>query len=313
MCRLFGLHAGMEAVKATFWLLKAPDSLAAQSQRAPDGTGIGVFNGSGPPTVSKQPMAAWQDSDFAASARTLEGTTFLAHVRYASTGAHTMENTHPFVQDGRLFAHNGVVQALAQLDAHIGERGGAGLVQGETDSERLFALVTAEARRNGGDVGAALSVAMTWVAENLPLYSLNVIVTTGEQLWALRYPHTHELYVLERKAGGHREHAELLARSARIHAHSGALAEQCSVVLASEPMDADPGWRLLASGELLHVDSQLVVRSSFPLPAAPAQLLTLAQLGARGAAAQQPHSHNAVLEKNGLGWGPGDGPVSQGL
>ena len=32
MCRLFGLHAGT-LVDAEFWLIDAPDSLLAQSQR----------------------------------------------------------------------------------------------------------------------------------------------------------------------------------------------------------------------------------------------------------------------------------------
>lgn len=31
MCRLFGLHAGRRVVTATFWLLEAPDNLAAQA------------------------------------------------------------------------------------------------------------------------------------------------------------------------------------------------------------------------------------------------------------------------------------------
>ena len=47
------------------------------------------------------------------------GSTFVAHVRYASTGAHTLENTHPFLQDGRLFAHNGMVQGLDGLDRRL--------------------------------------------------------------------------------------------------------------------------------------------------------------------------------------------------
>lgn len=287
MCRLFGLHAGTETVKATFWLLKAPDSLSAQSHRDPDGTGIGVFNGQGKPTVSKQPLAAWQDADFACSARTLKGTKFLAHVRYASTGAHTTENTHPFEQDGRLFAHNGVVHGLAELDARIAEGGGMDLVRGQTDSERMFALVTAEVRRNGGDVGAGVVTAMAWIANNLPVYSMNFILTTATELWALRYPETHQLHVLERRAGGH-DGGKLQAGSQRIQAHCNDLVDQESVVVASEPMDADPGWRMLAPGELLHADTGLRVTSSFPLPAAPAHLLTLADLEPTAAASQHP-------------------------
>lgn len=93
MCRLFGLHAGRELATATLWLLNAPDSLSEQSRRNPDGTGVGVFGPDGRPIVDKQPMAAWEDKEFATEAHELRGTTFIAHVRYASTGGTTLENT----------------------------------------------------------------------------------------------------------------------------------------------------------------------------------------------------------------------------
>ena len=118
MCRLFGLHAGRPTT-ATFWLLDSPDNLAAQSRRNPDGTGLGVFGPDGLPEVHKQPIAAWRDCEFATEARELRGTTFIAHVRYATTGGLDIRNTHPFLQDGRLFAHNGVVEGLDRLDAEI--------------------------------------------------------------------------------------------------------------------------------------------------------------------------------------------------
>src|SRR5271166_1614393 len=194
MCRLFGLHAGTP-VDADFWLLEAPDSLVMQSHRNPDGAGVGVFGADGLPEVYKKPIAAWQDTDFARTARQLHGITFVAHVRYASSGAHTMANTHPFLQDGRLFAHNGVVQGLPDLEVRLTELGTAGLVQGETDSERVFALITGETRRNGGDLGRGITTAIGWIADHLPVYAVNLVLATPADLWALRYPATHELYV----------------------------------------------------------------------------------------------------------------------
>ena len=124
---------------ATFWLVDAPDSLARQSHRNPDGTGIGTFDSDGLPVVDKQPLAAWRDTEFASAARELRSPTFLAHVRYATTGTLSMDDTHPFVQHGRLCAHNGVVQGLGELDARLATLGAADLVHGETDSERIFA------------------------------------------------------------------------------------------------------------------------------------------------------------------------------
>jgi predicted glutamine amidotransferase len=293
MCRLFGLHAGPQDVAATFWLIDAPDSLQAQSHRNPDGAGVGAFGSEGQPEVSKQPIAAWEDAQFAAAARDLRGTTFVAHVRYASTGAHTMANTHPFLQDGRLFAHNGVVQGLSELDRRLAELGAAGLVGGETDSERIFALITAETRRSGGDVTAGLTAAVGWIAARLPVYALNLVLITPADLWALRYPATHELYVLDRPAGGRAGAGTgqaLDALSNRIHARSPRLAHQPSVVIASERMDDDPGWRLLDPGELLHVSSTLEMESSAPFPAEPAHLLDISDLDPAAAASQHPEA-----------------------
>jgi len=275
MCRLFGLHAGPDPVKATFWLLKAPDSLSEQSRREPDGTGIGVFATNGEPEITKQPLAAFADPEFATAARELKSRTFVAHVRYATTGAHTLENTHPFEQDGRIFAHNGAFGELEKIDARLAGLGGADLVLGQTDSERLFALITLETRRHDGDLHAGISAALAWIAENLPVYSLNFVIATATDMWAVRYPDTHELYVLERAPGGHHSGRPLKAESSRIHAHSQDLAGKRSIVIATEPMDGDPGWRLLNPGELLHIDAQTRTHSSRPVPQDPARALVV--------------------------------------
>lgn len=272
MCRLFGLHAGRDAVRATFWLLDAPDNLAAQSRRNPDGTGLGVFDAAGHPELRKQPMAAWDDRAFHCEAQEMTGTTFVAHVRYATTGSLEVVNTHPFLQDNRLFAHNGVVQGLPDLDRRLSELGVSDLVAGQTDSERVFALVTAETRRSGGDVSAGLQRAVGWVAENLPIYALNVLITTATDLWALRYPDSHQLYVLDRSTV-HPDGRSADLRSRRIRARSERLSEIPSVVFASEPMDGESGWRLMDSGELIHVDADLRLTSRIAFPDPPAHLL----------------------------------------
>ena len=276
MCRLFGLHAGATPLDATFWLLDAPDSLRAQSHRNPDGAGIGVFDADGRPDVDKQPIAAWDDAQFATAARTLTATTFVAHVRHASTGARTVANTHPFEQDGRIFAHNGVVQDLAALDARLEELGAQHLVRGETDSERMFALITAEAAR--ADLHTGIVRAVGWIAEHLPVYALNFVLGTPAELWALRYPANHQLWMLQRPAGGTGTDEALDARTRRISAHSTELADRPSVVLASEPMDADAAWQLLPAGELVRVGLDLSVTRRRPFPDRPARELTLTDL-----------------------------------
>ena len=284
MCRLFGMSAGRAPARATFWLLDAPDSLAVQSHREPDGTGLGWFDPQGRPQVSKQPIAAFGDREFARRAHEIDSRTFIAHIRFASTGTLRLENTHPFEQEERLFAHNGVIEDLPALDARLGRA--RSLVKGDTDSERLFALITSEIAAADGEIEAGITAACEWVVANLPVFAINFILATAEGLWALRYPQTHELHLLERAAGTALHHdSSLGSRISSEHASSKPL-----VVLASERMDEDPAWRLLQPGELTHVAPSLHVSSRTILDLPPAHPLTLADLGeqARGSQARVP-------------------------
>jgi glutamine amidotransferase len=46
-------------------------------------------------------------------------------------------------------------------------------------------------------------------------------------------------------------------------------------VIASEPMDSSAGWRLLESGELVHVDRELRLTSTIAVSEPPARMLDL--------------------------------------
>jgi len=279
MCRLFGLTAGTARVTATFWLLDAPDSLEDQSHRNVDGTGIGFFDSTGQPLVDKQPEPAYQDEEFIHDALRAESTTFVAHVRWATAGGRTIQNTHPFVMHGRVMAHNGGFGELAQLDAQLGSY--AHLVLGDTDSERYFALITQQTDAHGGDVGAGIEAAARWIAARLPVSSLNTIVITGGELWALRYPATHALHILERPAPKLRQRefvegeAGLHVRSSTSSFHVADLHTIPSVVIASEELDGEDGWRMLAPGELVHVRPDLSVQSAVVIPEPPAHLVPI--------------------------------------
>lgn len=289
MCRLFGMSGGQARVTATFWLLDAPDSLTRQSHRDPDGTGLGTYDADDRPVVDKQPISAFSDREFARAARTTQSRTFVAHIRFATTGAHTAVNTHPFEQRGRLFAHNGVVHDLPRLEAELGDD--RALVRGDTDSERVFALITSRTAASGGDLRAGVVSAVTWIAEYLPVYALNLVLTTPRELFALRYPDVHELHVLPRAPGGHRGGQPLHHESSHgTRVHSEHAAQHPVVVVASETMDDDPGWRALASGELLHVDPAGSVSIERVIAGPPARPLTLADLDEHARAAQVPQT-----------------------
>ena len=50
---------------------------------------------------------------------------------------------------------------------------------------------------------------------------------------------------------------------------------EATVVIASEELDSESAWRMLAPGELVHVTSDLVVHSSLAVPGPPAHLIPL--------------------------------------
>ncbi|WP_255275790.1 class II glutamine amidotransferase [Actinomadura madurae] len=246
MCRLFGMSTGGPRVRAAHWLLDAPRSLRAQSHRMQHGAGLGWFSLGGEPVRDRAPLAAFENADFDLHARNVPSHTFVSHVRDASVGGLTVHNCHPFVMNDRLFAHNGVVKGLETLKSWLTDVERAH-ISGETDSELVFACVTAEIRRRG-DTTAGIVEAVRRIAAEVPVFALNLLVAEAGRLWALRYPESNELWVLSHRRGG---------------ASGAGDADVPAVVVASEPMDDQPGWRLLEPGELLIVDG-LAETSLFP-------------------------------------------------
>jgi glutamine amidotransferase len=289
VCRLLGLNAGREPVSASFWLVDAPDSLEVQSHRNVDGSGIGFFDPAGTPVLDKQPEAAYTDAEFLRETRQARSETFVAHVRYATAGRRTLANTHPFAMRGRIMAHNGGLGGLDRLEEQLGPY--RDLVGGDTDSERYFALITQQVDVHAGDVAAGIAAAARWIAERLPVSSLNAIVAAAGELWALRYPGQHALHIIERPAGASTPPSPgstadrapgpattgngLHARSTISSVHAPELQTLPSVVVASEELDGEHGWRMLTSGELVHVRPDLTVESAVVLREPPAHLVPL--------------------------------------
>jgi predicted glutamine amidotransferase len=203
-----------------------------------------------------------------------ESSAFVAHVRLATVGGRSVRNTHPFAMQGRIMAHNGGFGEVARLEERLGPY--ASLVGGDTDSERYFALITQQADAHGGDVGAGIAAAARWIGATLPVTALNTIVAAPGELWALRYPGEHALHVLQRPAGrsgAGAAQAGLHVRSSTSSVHIPGLRSAASVVVASEQLDGESGWRMLAPGELVHVRPDLSVRSAVVITQPPARLV----------------------------------------
>jgi glutamine amidotransferase len=144
MCRLFGQHAhpGYDRCEP---LCSAENALRFQSHKHEHGWGIGWWV-DGRPLVRKGLLPAHEDADFVASAHAACSSVVVAHVRDASIGPISPENTHPFEYGPWLFAHNGTLarfkrsrRVREEIEAEIDPDFRAAL-RGETDSERCFFL-----------------------------------------------------------------------------------------------------------------------------------------------------------------------------
>jgi glutamine amidotransferase len=245
MCRLFGMSGGPRRVRAAFWLLEAQDSLSDQSHKNPDGAGIGTFELDGTPEMDKSPIAAYKDKSFVREAKTEESRTFVAHVRFASTGGVELKNTHPFEQRGRLMAHSGVVRDLPcwgePRRTRLAGRGGhrlRELVRADHEGDR------GQRRRRGSRHNRRCPVGRPPTCWSTRSTS---VLTTETDMWALRYPDTNGLFVLEWAPDVSRERRRLnIAGSVGgVRVRFEDPAEAPAVVVASQRMDDNLRWRSL--------------------------------------------------------------------
>ncbi len=146
MCRLLGMISSSER-ELGYWLVDARNALRDQAPKHPHGWGIASFE-AGAWTLARAPKAAHEDEQFVRRARAGRGKAFVAHIRNASRGAHTLVNTHPFLRRGWAFAHNGTILNATELLAGVAPE-----VQptGETDSELLFCLILTALREACAD------------------------------------------------------------------------------------------------------------------------------------------------------------------
>jgi glutamine amidotransferase len=214
-----------------------------QSYRNPDGTGLAHYVGP-KPVVEKHPIAAHEDREFAAEARSAHSHLFVAHVCHATRGEPRPENTQPFSHGSFVFAHNGTIDGLEELP------GSMGLFLGETDSERYFTLLyyhIGEAQ----DTITGIRKSVDWIRKNCTYTSLNFLLADGDSLYALRLPDKEGLFV--RRLEAEEDLRCLSSYGTRTEGH----VPQGAVLFASERIDSAPSWRELEPGTLAVANNSL--------------------------------------------------------
>lgn len=270
MCRILARVALAPAAFAGP-LFSDSNALRHQSQRDrrgvanKDGWGIAWWNPSGHLQLTKEPVAAHTSDDYAALAQSITSPMLLAHVRHATVGAHTPENTHPFVLRGWAFAHNGYI-------AHFHDRVEPEVEKlidpcvlaettGHTDSEHWFALFLTNlghekaASPHGSHTDHALA-ALARTMQQIEQLAVdctgtaktesNFVLTDGTVLLAVRWRHT--LWMRQ---------------------------TDDAIVIASEPSSDEPGWVEIPEFRAMAItgDGQFAIRSvDVPHRALPAAL-----------------------------------------
>jgi glutamine amidotransferase len=237
MCRVFGCVAA-EPVSIRHELLEADNPLIRQSEEHDSGWGMAVYERAdgAEPSLARFPEAAYTDEDFL-GATDMRGRIFNVHVRRATMGALSLENTHPFSLGSYTLGHNGTILRYPRL-----LEPGMRRPEGDTDSEHLFNLLMHDF--DPGDAVASLRHTLTRAVRCSPLSGLNILFSDGEKLFAYRLG-LFELHWLARPG-------QLLVASEEVTRESGWHSVQQDVLLTLDPNDLEePHAERLLGDELL--------------------------------------------------------------
>jgi predicted glutamine amidotransferase len=271
MCRLLGIVAS-ELTEFGLGLTEAPRCLAKLSREHRDGWGIAVHRADEKHAESraderwllhKGTAPAVDDHRFHELAARSRGHVLVAHIRQKTVGPTRLENTHPFVSDGWVFAHNGTIQHQDALRAGCSGRRLRDIT-GDTDSELFFAHVLTRMDERGlvhlesdsHDAHGAKREELTDLLHELTaelrtqrIGAFNFLLSNGQTTFAHRFGRS--LYVLERAPGDPVREVRPLDAGATITTKW--TSRRKAILIASERTTDEP-WREVDDGTLLRID-----------------------------------------------------------
>lgn len=252
MCELLGLNFN-QPVRCSLSFR----GFCHRGEHNPHGWGIARFDGQAC-QVFKEPIKAL-NSKLATFLRDYEpfvSKIFIGHVRYASRGKHTLQNTHPFVRTFRsrevALAHNGTLNIpKARLKFHR---------VGETDSEYLFCALLTILSKQGIRFTDFQRIEAV-LREFNGFGKMNLLFSEGDHLYAYRDQDGYNgLCMTERAAPFDR--VLLRDEDWEIDLAEEKRPDQRGFVIATRPL-TDEKWNDLALGSLcVFKDGRCVYNSS---------------------------------------------------
>jgi glutamine amidotransferase len=283
MCR-FVSYIG-KPIMADELLINPKNSLLKQSYQAlesemtvnGDGFGIGWYNESirKDPALFRSIRPAWNDENLKYNASMIKTRCLLAHIRAATQGAVSIENTHPFHYKEFLMMQNGGIKDFLKIKRTVINRLDEDLFQwvyGQTDTQYIFALfltIVKERMKNDlpislEDITKCLSQTFAELEEMKKaahLYSpslYNLVVTNGKSLVATRYStqpdkETRSLHIARNGECYTCDEGFLRFRASDV--------QDYSVLISSEVLTAEIGfWQEVPENHSITVNEDLQVQ-----------------------------------------------------
>jgi len=182
----------------------------------------------------------------------------IAHIRKATQGSVSLENTHPFMRElwGRywIFAHNG---NLLQFDPPLS---GQFLPVGDTDSEKVFCWLLDQLQKKFGknqpDDGLLFEELHTLTLRVAALGASNFLLSNGQFLFA--HCSTDLAYIIRRAPFNV---AHLKDEDMSIDFNSVTTPNDRVAIIATQPLTDNEKWEVMVRGSLyLFKDGEVVGR-----------------------------------------------------
>lgn len=184
MCRLFGYVSDRPTAVVDELGGEAFRDFTALTSVHGDGWGMAWHDDEGRTRTARSTASADVDPEYARLAARPLGAAGFVHLRWATGGLGVNpQNTHPFVDGDRAFAHNGHVAPIDRLEGMLTPASRAKLV-GTTDSERYFQFVV-QCVEQTGDEAEGVTMALRRLMSEFPHSSLNALLLTPAHLFAV--------------------------------------------------------------------------------------------------------------------------------
>ena len=251
------------------------DALESSMKVNGDGFGLGWYDKSirGEPGLFRSISPAWNDPNLLYNASFIRTKCFFAHVRAATIGGISLENTHPFHFEENLLMHNGGIEDFEAIKKDVIELlddVAFNWIKGQSDTQYIFALFMTHLKIIRGKKEYAPAVelveALRRTFRDIEILKsekgltsngiFNIVMTDGNRMLATRYSTfpeqgTRTLYYTE-KLSTYTYEGVLHT----IEAHEA----RTATLVASEKLNHSDVWKPVPQNHAVYIDENLDVK-----------------------------------------------------